>query len=344
METLFCPTTWKFPDNVLLALAEKAFVEVCEEQRKKYLRAKDLYALDDDDQHDYDERIELGRGMLRYFVERQLPAIRKEYVPTHVEVSFDVPLLDEQGNQIYCKCKACRQLFAKHGGGRWKGNPLIFSGRVDLIVHDMQGGYWCWDWKTAAQLSASDTFLELDDQVARYCWALRVGLGLNIRGFIYHEQRKAFPQPPKENKNRRLGRLFSVNVNQATDYDTYKAHVIEFDKQAYEEGCYDEFLDWLKVAGTDYYRKFTIYKSDYQLERIGEDLLAESLDMISPNLQIYPMPGKFSCNGCAYQSPCLSKNSGLDYEYTLETLFEKQEPYYRRNRPPSTEKAEKWGS
>jgi hypothetical protein len=340
MEALFNPTTWKFPDNILLALAEKAFVEVCEKQRKEYLRVKDLYALEDDEQHDYDERIDLGRGMLRYFVTRQLPKIREEFVPTHVEVSFDVPLLDAKGNQIYCKCNECRRLFAKLGGGRWKGNPLVYSGRVDLIVHDMQGGYWIWDWKTALQLSGNEMFLELDDQVASYCWALRCGLGLNIRGFIYHEQRKAYPKPPKQNKNRRLGRIFSVNVNQATDYETYLATVLEHDKEAYEEGCYDDFLEWLKTDGTDYYRRFVITKNDIQLENIGRDLLAESLDMIAPNLSIYPMPGKFSCSGCAYQTPCISKNSGLDYEYTLATLFAKMEPYYRRNQPASTERKE----
>jgi hypothetical protein len=338
MEVLFNPTTWKFPHNVLGALAEKAFVDVCEKQRKEYLEAKALYALEDDQQHDYDERITLARGMIRYFVERQLPALQQEYVPTHVEVSFDVPMLDEKGNQLYCKCDLCREAFAQAGGGKWKGNPVVYSGRVDLIVHDMQGGYWIWDWKSAAQLSNTEMFLELDDQVASYCWALRVGLGLNIRGFIYHEQRKDYPQPPKENKNIRLGRKFSVAQNQATDYDIYRETISQYDTEAYEMGLYDDFLDFLMNAGVDYYRKFTIYKSDIQLDEVGKDLLAETLDMIDPNLRIYPMPGKFSCNGCAYQSPCLSKNSGMDYEYTLATLFEKKEPYYRRNRPPSTDR------
>jgi hypothetical protein len=274
--------------------------------------------------------------MLKYFVEKQLPAIQKEYVPTHVEVSFDVPLFSPDGNHIYCKCRTCRTAFAKAGGGRWKGNPVVFSGRVDLIVHDMQGGYWIWDWKSAAQLSTSEMYLELDDQVASYVWALRTAMGLNIRGFIYHEQRKAFPEAPKENKVRRLGRLYSVNVNQATDYNTYLATVMEFDKEAYEAGCYDDHLAWLKASGTDYYRKFTIYKSDFELMEVEKNLLAEALDMIDPGLRIYPMPGKFSCQNCAFQGPCLSKNAGEDYEYQLKTLYQKRLPYYKLK--PSTDK------
>ena len=141
METLFNPKTWKFNHLVLGALAEKAFVDTCRAQRRAYLLARQDYALEGEAADDYEERVDLGRGMLKYFVERQLPDIQQKYVPTHVETSFDVPLYLD-GKNIYCKCKTCRTAFAKAGGGRWKGNPVVFSGRVDLIVHDMQGGYW----------------------------------------------------------------------------------------------------------------------------------------------------------------------------------------------------------
>lgn len=142
METLFNPTTWKFNHSVLGALAEKAFVDTCKAQLKEYLKYRPERVLDDEVQADYDERMALGRGMITYFVEKQLAAIQQEYVPTHVEVSFDVPLFDHRGKNIYCKCKVCRLEFQKAGGGRWKGNPVVYSGRVDMIVHDMRGDYW----------------------------------------------------------------------------------------------------------------------------------------------------------------------------------------------------------
>jgi hypothetical protein len=182
---------------------------------------------------------------------------------------------------------------------------------------------------TAAQLSSTEMYLELDDQVASYIFALRRAMGLNIRGFIYHEQRKAFPEPPKENKVRRLGRLFSVNVNASTDYDTYLQTVLAHDKDAYEAGLYDDHLAWLQTSGIDYYRKFVIYKSDYELEQVEKNLVSEALDMVDPNVRIYPMPGRFSCNGCAFQGPCLSKNAGQDYLYALKTMYVKRLPYYK---------------
>jgi hypothetical protein len=62
----------------------------------------------------------------------------------------------------------------------------------------------------------------------------------------------------------------------------------------------------------------------------------EALDMLDPKLRLYPSPGRFGCNFCAFQQPCRSKNDGSDYEYDLATNFEVMTPYYIRN-DPSTE-------
>jgi hypothetical protein len=202
----------------------------------------------------------------------------------------------------------------------------------------MQGGYWIVDWKTASQFGEIEIYLELDDQVAGYCYALRMAMGLNIRGFHYFEIRKDFPRPPEELKATRLGRRFSVNKQQATDYDIYVETVSVQDKGAYDAGLYDDFLSWLKSEGTLYYRPHTIYKSDYELEQVELNLLAETLDIIDPNLRIYPTPGKFSCTNCAFQGPCLSKNAGEDYQYALDTLYIRDVPYYKRQKKPTTDK------
>ncbi len=171
-----------------------------------------------------------------------------------------------------------------------------------------------------------------------YCWALRKRMGLNIRGFMYHEQRKGFPEPPTENKVVRLGRRYSVNQNQTTDYDIFLNTVRSFDTSAYEIGLYDQFLHFLKNEGIQYYRRVPVVKGDYELDQIEKNLLMEVREMLDPNLQIYPSPGRFACQNCAFQVPCISKNVGQDYQYTLSTLFEKQPPHYVRTKQrPSTE-------
>jgi hypothetical protein len=337
MEVLHRPETWTFDHNVLGSLAEKAFVDECKDQKQKYLDAKDLYALDDDQEHDYEERMALGRGMIWYYVKNKLPEIQQTYVPISVETSFHVPLMDD-GEYIFCKCRRCRKDFARSGGGQWFGNPVVYSGRTDVIVHDMFGNYFIMDWKTAAAFRDIEEYLVLDIQVASYVMALRRNLGLNIQGFLYFELRKAFPEPPKLNTSIRLGRWYSVNKQQATDHDTYLATIKEGDLEGYESGAYDGFLAYLKASGTLFFRLTRIPKGDYELAQVEKNLVLEVRDMLEPNLRIYPAPSQFSCNSCAFSLPCRMKNTGEDYQYTLDTMYERREPYYRiKNKRFSTE-------
>jgi hypothetical protein len=155
-------------------------------------------------------------------------------------------------------------------------------------------------------------------------------LGIKVRGFIYHEQRKAYPQPPKMNKQRRLGCLFSVAKNAPLEYNLYLQTVMEKDREAYEQGNYDEILEYLQNEGVAYYARYQIYKSHEELEEVGRNIGYEALDMIDPNLRIYPSPGRFGCSFCAFRQPCLEQNAKGDYQYALDTMFEKMEHYWVR--------------
>lgn len=330
LEVLHNPQTWKFDSAVLGSLAEKAFVDNCKEQKSEYLHYRNKYILEDTEEENYEARMTLGRGMIWHYVKNKLPEIQRTYVPVAVETSFDVPLLDGDGSVLVCKCSRCRKDFAKAGGGKWYGNPVVYSGRTDVVVHNMQGLYFALDWKsTAAFREGKEDYLSLDVQVGSYIMALRRRLGLNIQGFIYFEFRKAFPEPPTMNKSPRLGRWFSVNKTQATDYETFLATIKEEDKGGYEAGAYEDFLMWLAASGPQYFRSFVEYKGDYELAQIEKNLVLQVRDMLNPDLRIYPTPGEFACSGCAFKLPCKMKNSGEDYQYTLDTLFERREPYYR---------------
>jgi hypothetical protein len=260
---------------------------------------------------------------------------------------------------IWCKCEHCKVKYLKHclaadpdndysfvgdtlsinGQGHlpWKGLPVVYAGRLDMLARDENGNYWIFDWKTAARISEKYDFLYLDDQVASYVWAL-IKLGLPVKGFVYHEQKKAFPEPPKENKHVRLGRKFSVSQQQSTSYDMYLETVSTQDKDAYEAGLYDEFLQYLKNEGIIYFFRHQIAKSLAEVEETEKNIGYEALDMIDPGLRVYPSPGRFGCDFCAFQTPCMEKNSQGDYEYALNTMFEIKEPYYMRaEKGPSTE-------
>src|SRR5690606_15369965 len=104
----------------------------------------------------------------------------------------------------------------KHRSLLVTGLLVVLAGRIDLLAEDSHGHYWVVDWKTTARLARGDAsgqdrdeFLDLDDQIGSYVMALRRKLGLNVRGFIYVELKKAFPEPPQRNKQIRLGRWYS---------------------------------------------------------------------------------------------------------------------------------------
>jgi hypothetical protein len=350
MEVLYDPETWDWDREVVGELAVAKFVDVCNEQRRTYLRDSDEPALEPAAQEDYDERVELGKGMLRYYYKKQLPKHPEGFRPIRVEIAFEVPIMhpDIPGRQLMCKCDSCWTRYKADAESRgedvtgsqavfWAGLPVVYAGRLDCLGEDAQGDLWIIDWKTARVISDDDEFLHLDDQIGSYCWAL-TELGLPIRGFIYHEQKKGYPQPPNENKFLRKGCRFSVSKQQDTDYETYLAHIKEHDPQALAEGAYDDFLNYLKNEGIVYYRRWQIIKTDYEKKMIAKDIGLEALDMLDTQLRIYPNAGRFSCTYCAFRQPCLGRKAGEDYEYTLKTLFKQEAPYYyRQQQGASTE-------
>jgi len=355
MEVKYNPDTWRMPKQVVENAAIEMFVKTCNEHKANYFGEKNTqYFNDADVEKDFKERVELGVGMLKYYFKDVAPEYDKHLKPVRVEVEFLVPIQNpDTGEYLFCKCKRCMKTideYVKFWGHpeAWSGAEteeyesllehgliVVLAGRIDMLAEDQYGQYWIVDWKTTARLSRGDVsgqdrdeFLDLDDQIGSYVMALRRKLGLNVRGFIYVELKKAFPQPPQRNTNQRMGRWFSVNKMQAVDYDTYLRTVKEEDPQAYEAGLYDEFLNYLKESGERFHGRYQIAKTDQELEEIERNLFNEAADMVDPNLRVYPSAGRFSCGFCAFRQPCLEKNRQGDYQYMLDTLFEKRDKHY----------------
>ena len=364
MEVLYQPETWKFPREIVLNSAKETFVEVCEKQKAKFLEGSGAqYITNEETEEDYNERLHLGLGMLDYYTTKVAPIYDAHLFPIRVEVEFLVPIQNpDTGEYLWCHCKRCMKTIEEWFEQQYEklpaagtdgavevevalhqqrfdliesGLPVCLAGRIDLLAEDEHGDYWIVDWKTAARLARGDAsgqdrdeFLQLDDQIGSYVMALRRKLGLNVRGFVYVELKKAFPEPPHRNAQVRKGCMYSVNKQQAVDYDTYVETVKENDTAAYEAGYYDDFLEWLKEEGPRFHNRYQVHKSDDELEEIERQLFAESSDMCDPNLRIYPSPGRFSCGFCAFRQPCLETYQKGDPQYLLDTLFDKRDKHY----------------
>lgn len=122
--------------------------------------------------------------------------------------------------------------------------------------------------------------------------------------------------------------MFSVNKQQATDYELYEATVQKEDPLAYEAGLYDDHIKWLREEGQRFHARYQIMKTDDELEEIERNLFMEAKEMTTPGLPIYYSAGRFSCGFCAFRQPCIEKNRKGDYEFILDNMFDKRDKHY----------------
>lgn len=348
METWYNPETWDDPDREIVnqALTMTIFHQTVKEQMENYKRLNGEPT--DEIKADYKERVALGLSMIRYYTEQVSPKLDKGFKPIGVEVPFEIPL------GFNCKCDICWRRFSiyVHRTGTeeeivrfaliktntrrdtWEGLPVTYGGRVDMIAQDNNGRLWLFDWKTTTKImdqGSEESFLELEDQVTSYVVAFHK-LGRPVAGFVYHEQKKAIPEPPQQLVRKMKGRSYSTAKNANTSYEYFKRHIFDNDREALEAGFYDEYLQWLRLEGPQYFQRHQIHRNRYQIENAWDDMVAEARDIIE-NPRIYPQPSRFSCNSCAFRQPCLGANMGEDYRYALDTLFEKRTKHYFEDEP-----------
>lgn len=334
METWYDPKTWNDPEREIVnqGLALTVFHETVKEQLARYRKLNGEPS--PEMKADYDERVALGKAMIKYYTGVVSPQLDKGFTPIGVEIPFEIPL------GFKCKCDICWRRFQmwmiRQGHDMqndkpeyWEGLPVTYGGRVDMIAQDDLGRLWLFDWKTTGKImdeGSEESFLELEDQVTSYVVAFHK-LGRPVAGFVYHEQKKAVPEPPQKLSRLMKGRSYSTAKNANTTYEDFLKTIVENDYRAYEAGLYDEYLAWLQREGPRFYQRHQIHRNYYQIQSAWDDMVAEARDIIE-NPRIYPQPGRFGCNTCAFRQPCLGKNMGEDYYYTLNTMFEKRTKHY----------------
>lgn len=325
------PEFWDHPDHdiVQAELAKVTFNKVVKEQLANYRKLNG--EPDPEKLADYYARTKLGLEMIEYYTQKVSPIIDVGFKPVAVEIPFEVSL------GLWCKCESCwtkANIYYKSIGRSneniiFNGLPVTYGGRIDMVALDEHGRLWIFDWKTTERIMDEDAeaaHLQLDDQITSYCWALWT-LGRPVAGFVYHEQRKAVPQPPQRLSRSYKGRLYSTSKASPTTYSLFKQTIFENDRNALEAGLYEDYLKWLREEGIKFYQRHQIHRNHHEIQNAGKYIKLEAMDIIgSP--RIYPQAGRFSCNTCAYRQPCLGVNMGEDYQYTLDTMFEKRDKHY----------------
>jgi hypothetical protein len=346
-EAFYDPHTWKTTTvDQKLHNAIQVFESECEKQKESYLKREDLSRMDDEVALDYAERIDRGQGMLRYHAAHVHRKYDTWFKPIATELSFEVPIVDpdDPSGKRLLRCHnspSCGQNHSNNASD--SDSQVVYAGRVDMLVEDIRyGGYFIWDHKTAAQLASDDGFLQLDDQVASYCWALSLQLGLNVKGFIYAETRKDYPRTPQPLKRAYKGCNFSTSKTQPTTLEVYRKFVERRDSEAFKAGNYNGYLEFLASdEATKFHQRFVVTKTERELQEIGRNISLEAADMVSSNLRVYPSVGRFTCSSCAFREPCINTFLGEDTDYALSSNYEKTPQRYYHTAPINSDKVNK---
>lgn len=324
LETFYDPEHWDKRNVYEKYMHAKNSMDQCIlEQKAEFLSATGQENISVAFGDDYDERLELAQGMLKHYAFKVHPIVDKKYRPVMVEVPFRVPLYDPDDltEIIYCdNSPRCGQVHDNPA-------PITLDGRVDAIFEEIgTGGYWIVDHKTAASLMPNDDWLQRDDQISSYAVALQLMMNVDIKGFIYNEIRKAYPKNLRPLTRRYEGKLLSTNKTQLTDYDTALEHISSYDNEGLFAGAYDDYLEYLQSdEAPKFYSRFEIPQSNRRLAFVHKIISRQALDMVDPDIRIYPQVAKQNCGWCAFAVPCASMFEGENYEHALNTLYKKKD-------------------
>lgn len=297
MEALYDPMAWPYPgpQGVRIALAHAGL-----------LRA---YPPTGDD--NYAEYVELGKGMLNHYVEWAADW-DATITPVYTEIEFEVPI---PASPVVAPTS--RFGVSVDGQLLCDGMPVFYQGRLDLIVQDQYGKYWIVDWKTTGRIEGSHEWLEMDEQISSYCWAIQMMLGIPIEGFVYVELLKDMPKQPKVLKNGTL----SVDKSQNT---TLRLYLDKLAEMGYADlSPYEDMLQVLRAQGNKFFRRTEVHRTQRELEILGRRIALEAVDILN-DPSIYPTPGKFNCGRCDFKAPCLAMADGSDATWMLNDGYHKR--------------------
>lgn len=333
MEARYNPKYYDQKD-IAEALAITTLADTNQKQFEAAKAAKGIF-FDESVVDDYNERRDLGIRMLQYYFEAIVDK-EKDFKPVAVEQNFIVPIENDMGVPLYCYCAQCQQKWENHKAnfmheaGWFAGLPVVLEGKIDLILEYDNGKVWVRDWKNIGRFSDSIEWLENDLQLTLYLWALWK-MNADIGGFEYFESKKMAPEIPQPMKRRSGGRLYSTAKDKPYEYESYVNEITLGDAIAFGEGLYDDYLDWLKAEGPQYYRLTRVRKTEKSM-RMMQDILQDVAFAITSTREgvrkTYPSPTKFGCIYCDFRQPCIERMNGQPYDDMMNSLFVQKEKHY----------------
>lgn len=263
---------------------------------------------------DAKDHIELGVGMLDYYHDHWLPQHGERFQTLYVN------------NVPQCEVNIRIPLAITPPPGY---SHVEYSVTLDRVGKDEYGRIIVVDYKTAKQKYSMGR-LELDPQVSSYIWAATLVYDTLVEGACWIQFIKAIPDEPKILRDGSL----SMDKRQYTTAAIYREACIKYYGKI--PAKYHEIINHfssLEEPDSDrFVKREMIYRNETFAANEERKIFAEIDDMVDPNLSIYPNPTSDCTWDCNYRAPCLAMDDGSDYEYMLETEYDRWEGEgYRSN-------------
>jgi hypothetical protein len=247
------------------------------------------------------ETVELGTGIMEHYADWCRIEDDKFFNKViHTEHEFSVPILDYSGNPV----------------------GVNYVGRIDGVVEDATGAYWLLEHKTAIGTDTSK--LPLDEQVGSYIWAAQQLYGLRLEGVIYNILRKRVPRVPEVLKNGSLSQNKSIDTTFEVYLQALYNHYSALNKPVPIDD-YRGVLEHLREKGNTFFVRERVRRNQYEIKNQGLRIYDEYVDMVRPDLVLYPNPTKDCAWDCDFRSVCMAMEDGSDPEYLLSSLFKQRE-------------------
>jgi hypothetical protein len=168
--------------------------------------------------------------------------------------------------------------------------PIQFRVKIDLAVIDDHELYWLVEHRIFTDPTWPDLDqLRLDEQALTRSWAWQLHFLAKLEGTIHNELRAASPDPAQTSE---------VAI-----------------------GAVPGPGGIITQRSTESFRRIHLPRTELEIERRGVAVARETQEMTDPSLRIYPTPSWEHCSACAYRSPCVAINQGLDEQPILQASY-----------------------
>jgi len=271
------------------------------EAQKQFSRANKLKMPDG-----YEEQVAIGEGILTHYL---------QWVQNRG--CYDTLWIDGEP-QVEVRCTVELNI-PKEYLNYCGYSKAFYQGTLDRVAV-IDGQIWVQDWKFYKSISDMP-HLDFDPQMGAYIWLGNAVYQQPIEGAILQQFRKDLPNQPRILKNGTI----SAAQNQKTTHSLYRdalikmygnvnkappANITLLDEMAAQEG-HDR---------DDFIRRDRTRRTQNQQESEGTKILMEVMDMINPDIAMYPNPTRDCSWDCQLQDVCLMMDRDDYWQDVLEEL------------------------